>query len=219
MNYAVIAAKDEAETIGPLVRALRAQGLGVVVVNDGSTDATRTIAVRHGAVVLDHETGQGIGPSLLQGWRLALGMGADAVVQLDAGGSHDPAQAGQLLAGLDGADMVIGSRFCPGGVYVGRRWRAWASRLAAALLNFAAHARIHDWTSGYRAYSRQALELLLSKSYYQTMHAWQIEVLGQALGARLRVAEQPITYRAGRSSLKAAHVSEAIGEWLAIFFR
>jgi dolichol-phosphate mannosyltransferase len=216
-TIAVITAKDEAETIGPLVSALISQGMSVIVVNDGSRDKTGPLAIKAGArYIINHTERQGIAKSLLEAWQAALDQGADRIIQIDAGGSHNPEDAKCLLM-MQGAydyDVVIGSRFCEGAHYTGRPWRAFLSRLSALLMNFVAHSRLTDWTSGYRVFSRSALECLLQHKYYATMHAWQMEVLAWALLDKLTICEYPITYTAGRSSMKWKLIDEAIMVWL-----
>ncbi len=216
MIAAVITAKDEAATIGAIVRRLREDGFEVLVCDDGSRDDTAALALSAGArVVTRHEVPAGIGPSLLELWRLALTLPhLDAVVQLDAGGSHDPAQATAVvkpvLAGK--ADVVIGSRFCEGAEYRGRPRRAKLSQWMAKAANFCQVGAQHtDWTSGYRAFSVKALRLLAARGYEARMHAWQMEVLAAVAGTKgLRIAEVPIHYQAGDSSLRWQGVLEAM---------
>jgi dolichol-phosphate mannosyltransferase len=131
MDIAVITTLNEELSIGPLVSALRGQGLRVCVVDDASDDETPYCARHAGAHVIGHVLRRGIGPSLVEGWRWALGEGATRVVQLDAGGSHFPKQAADLLDGLDGSDLVVGSRFCAGARYEGNLRRMVLSRAAA----------------------------------------------------------------------------------------
>lgn len=200
MNGAVITAKNEADTIGELVYQLRKQGFSVCVIDDGSTDGTGRVARLCDAHVIRHVESWGIRDSLIQAWRYAIEQGWERIVQIDAGGSHDPAQVDRLLT--SGTDITIGSRFMPTSKYIGRRWRAIASRLVAGLLNWATHQKISDWTSGYRVFSRRALQALVNVNYLTKMHTWQIEVLGEAVNKGLTVAEFPITYRVGDSSMK-----------------
>jgi len=138
--------------------------------------------------------------------------GADSIIQLDAGGSHDPAQALSLLRRLIGVDMVIGSRFMPGAHYTGNPKRKAMSQLASLMCNIKTGRCITDWTSGYRAFRREAIEVLLH-DYQAKMHGWQIEVLGNALRVGLRVAEVPITYTAGQSSFNKGVAWEAFQAW------
>ena len=211
MIAACITARNEVETIGPLVKALTELDYLVFVIDDGSTDDTGEAGLPWGAQVIRHRESRGIGPSLMEAWRAALALGCEAVIQLDAGGSHDPAAAPRLIAELECADVVIGSRFwalfC---AYKGPFWRKWGSRLTAWLCNLACRTEFTDWTSGYRAFSREALETLLEHDYKATMHGWQMEVLWQANESGLRVAEVPIAYESGRSSLSPRVILEAL---------
>ena len=209
MIAACITARNEDETIGQLVKELVALDYAVIVVDDGSTDATGDAVLPYGVTVVRHRTSQGIGPSLMEAWQVALSLGCEAVIQLDAGGSHDPAMAPLMIARLLTDDVVIGSRFLGHWDYKGPRWRKGCSQLVSQLCNKATSATFTDWTSGYRAFSREALETLLGHDYRATMHGWQMEVLWQAAENGLTVSEVPITYMAGRSSLNLRVVLEA----------
>lgn len=217
---AVITTLNEAATIGPLVeRLLALKCWPVIVIDDGSTDGTPMQARTAGAMVACNPSREGIGPSLHRAWRLALFCGAERMVQLDAGGSHDAADVPRLLAALDaGADMVIGSRFRRGSRYLGGPWhRPILSRLAAWACNLAQPGAQHtDWTSGYRAFTAAALRTLYAQPTHARMHGWQLEVLAHAGAAGLRIAEVPITYRAGRSSFGLKVAGEALLAWSSI---
>ncbi len=216
MDIAVITTLNEELTIGPLVGALRRDGWRVCVVDDASEDDTAYNAWHAGAHVIDHALRRGIGPCLVEGWGWALSQGATRVVQLDAGGSHFPLQALDLANGLASAEVVVGSRFCAGAYYHGNLRRQVMSRAAALACNVRyCHAitGISDWTSGYRAFSAPALRKLAGCEYRATMHGWQIEVLLAARWLGLRIAEMPITYRAGRSSFNRRVAKEAFGVW------
>jgi glycosyltransferase involved in cell wall biosynthesis len=215
---AVITTYNEAETIGPLVREFTDYGAWAIVVDDHSTDGTPQIAADAGAMVTQTDKRLGIGPCLQAAWRLALEAGWGKVLQIDAGGSHDPNEAGRLLAALDTADMVIGSRFVPGAHYIGGPWhRPHLSRLAAAMCRFALPGTpFRDWTSGYRAFRADALRQLLTHNYQARMHGFQVETLAYAWADGLRIAEVPITYTAGRSSFNRRVAWEAFQVWLDI---
>ncbi len=213
MLVACIAALDEAPTIGGLVESLRHLGFRVIVVSDGSTDGTARVAGAAGAEVIMHTQRLGIGPSLAEAWRAAYEMGAGRLVQLDAGLSHSPADALRLLKRLDeGADLVVGSRFMRGSCYMGHRPRRLASLAMTAFCNLAqpSYPRLTDWTSGYRAMGRLALAALSRRHWGARMHGWQIEVLAWARAHGLTVAEAPIVYYSGRSSLDWAVALEAV---------
>ncbi len=212
--WACIAARNEHLTIYGLVRDLRNRGLQVAVVDDGSGDATGALARGAGAYVIMHNEALGIGPSLMDAWRHALINGADRIVQIDAGGSHSPIHAWELLN--NPADLMIGSRFLHGSLYEGRPWRKWLSRLASAMCNLKTGGQLSDWTSGYRAFSAEAAWYLLGAQFAARMHGWQIEVLGWALAAQFSIAEAPITYRAGESSFRLSTALEAFRAWRAL---
>lgn len=219
-EFAVVTTLNEAGTIGALVLALRNLGMRVIVVDDGSGDGTADLAGTAGAQVLENVGRMGIGPSLMRGWELCLAQGAQWVVQLDAGGSHEPEEALRLLGRLRtlDVDVVIGSRFRARSRYVGGPWwRPLGSRAMAAACRWAQPgAWYSDWTSGFRAFNRRALEVLLTRRYQARMHGWQMEVLAYAGEAGLRVAEAPISYVAGRSSFDGKVAHEAVGVWLGI---
>jgi dolichol-phosphate mannosyltransferase len=209
---------NEAETIGPLVRRFVRVGWSVVVSDGGSTDGTCTAALDAGATVLISQGKEGIGPCLMRAWRYALDNGFWGVLQIDAGGSHNPDDALNLLLASDDADMVIGSRFMPGATYNnthGKLLRPFMSRLAARMMNFAQMgAHYTDWTSGFRYFSDKAIAKLLTRRYHTDMHTWQIEVLAHAGEMGFRIKEVPIHYTAGRSSFNKKIAHEAVMTWL-----
>ena len=212
----VVTTLNERQTIYSLVQNLSLVVDYVVVVDGGSTDDTPRVASRAGALVMQQSEQKPIAHCLLQGWRRALLMGADIIIQLDAGGSHDPASSRRLTWSIleVKADIVVGSRFLPESKYVdGSRGRRAGSRLAARLCSAATSTRLSDWTSGYGGFNRRAIELLLEQKYTASMHGWQIEVLGRALDLGLRVKEEPITYTAGRSSFNTSIAREAYRVW------
>lgn len=215
---AVVTTLNEQHSIASLVAALRRHVDSVIVVDDASSDNTVHNARQMGALVIEHASRTGIGPSLMEGWRSALGNGANTVIQIDAGGSHDPDAVHLLLAALSNADMVIGSRFCDGAMYIGNPRRRFLSKLAAHMCNNRQGLpRFSDWTSGYRAFTRTAIDVLLDDGEYRaTMHGWQIEVLRKAIRHKLTVVEVPITYRAGRSSFNRQIAREAFQVWATI---
>jgi dolichol-phosphate mannosyltransferase len=212
---ACITARNEAESIGALVKRLRADGFRVFVTDDGSSDGTGLLAEDSGATVQRHDISQGIAAGLMAAWRMALAAGCTRVVQLDAGGSHRSQDADGLLAALaPGWSVVVGSRFACGGRYTGGSWRRMqGSRVAARMCNLVTGARLTDWTSGYRAFTATALGRLLQEPYTCRMHGWQIETLAAALRWGMTVAERPITYAAGASSFNRRVAWEALRAW------
>src|SRR6266850_4799888 len=109
---AVIPARDALATVGSVVRGLKRAlpSIEIIVVDDGSTDTTGEAARMAGARVVRHPVNLGKGAALQSGFDEALAAGAERVLALDADGQHDPAVAQRLLAALDDADVVVGSR-------------------------------------------------------------------------------------------------------------
>ena len=214
MVVVVIPTLNEEETIGTLALAVRLMGYKVVVVDGGSTDRTMERAVQAGATVFQYK--RGYREQMTAGWALALALGADRIVQMDAGGSHTPDDLWHLLQ--SDADLVIGSRFMFGSAYIGKPLRALGSRFAALMLNFARHSHYSDWTSGFRVWRREALEKIVTQTWLTEGHAWQIEVLFECGERGLTVEERPILYEAGRSYMKLRDVFDAIGVWIRVFF-
>ena len=207
MTVVCITTRNEQDTIASLVYALRGLGNRVVIVDAASTDETVERARAAGADVLAYKERISIAMGMMLAWELALAKHPDAVVQMDAGGSHQPADLPYLVAGLARAGLVVGSRFAPGASYRGRGWRALASRA----YGWASGLPVRDCTSGFRAYRPGLLRALLGHSYVARMHSWQTEVLHTALyreGAN--VVEVPIRYRAGASSFSWKVAKEAL---------
>lgn len=214
---ACITTLNEADTIGALVRGLRRVGAPSVIQDGGSDDATVLAALTAGAEAMSAESRLSLADGLQKalGEALVLYPEAQRFVTIDAGCSHDPADLPRLLS-CD-ADVVIGSRFVPGAVYTGRPWRARLSRIAAVACNFAQPGmRVRDWTSGYRVYSRRAVEEMLEHRYQARMHGFQIEALARLGAAGMTIEEAPITYRAGRSSFSWSVAFEATSVWIHI---
>ena len=215
----VITTYNEAPSLGALVTAMRQYG-DVIVIDDQSTDETMSLATVAGALVYSTLQRSGIGQSLMTGWRYALDYGAQRIIQIDAGGSHCPQDAKEMIVASDHFDVVVGSRFCRGACYInkGRRLRPLASRAMALTCNLFDGRTAHDWTSGYRIFTADAVQRLLQYRYYARMHGWQIETLHRARQERMSIGEIPITYIAGRSSFNGKVALEASNVVLQMFF-
>ena len=186
---AVIPAKDAATTVGDVVRGLRAvlPALEVVVVDDGSADATGAMAEAAGARVIRHEVNQGKGAALQTGFDAAVAAGASAVLALDADGQHDPACAPGLLGALGGADLVVGTR------HHDRRGMPWLRKATNDVTSWwvsrLAGQRIEDSQSGYRAIGAPVLRAVRPAS---RRFDYESEFLVAASRAGFTIGSAPI---------------------------
>jgi glycosyltransferase involved in cell wall biosynthesis len=160
----VMPAFNEEASVGTIVDEIRSAepSFDILVVNDGSTDATAAVARRSGAAVLTAPFNLGVGGAMRTGFRYAKDHGYDRVVQVDADGQHDPAEIGAMLALFDDAQvpqMVIGARFAGQGDYKVPMARRLAMRLLASSLSRIAGAKLTDVTSGFRAHNAEAIAL------------------------------------------------------------
>lgn len=216
-----VTTRNEAETIGELVRPFVEWDWRVFVCDANSDDDTWRVANDAGANVNVNYHRVPMAEGYRRAWQMALEAGCDLLLQCDAGGSHNPMDAPGLVGAWqrEKADMVIGSRFCKGARYLGNPGRRRMSRLAAVLMNLAqSGAHYTDWTSGYRLVTRAAATALLEKSYRGVGHEWQIEVLAYAGELGFKIVECPITYTAGRSSFDKQTTYRAALMWTHVFF-
>ena len=160
---AIIPAWNEEQTISAVIAELheKTPWADVLVVSDGSTDATSSVARAAGAEVLDLPLNLGVGGAMRAGYKYAARRGYTAAVQVDADGQHNPGEIERLLAtqAETGANLVIGARFAGTGSYEARGPRRWAMKALAASLSRVTHARLTDVTSGFKLSDRQAIEL------------------------------------------------------------
>lgn len=187
---AVIPARDAAATVGGVVATLRQTlpAAEIVVVDDGSSDATGECARGAGAQVVRHEVNQGKGAALQTGFDEALRRGAEAVLALDADGQHDPAIASRLLLALDGADLVVGSR---DGERKGMPWiRRATNDVTSWFVSRLAGQRISDSQSGYRAIRASVLRAVRPQS---RRFDYESEFLIEAARKGYRIGKAPIT--------------------------
>jgi glycosyltransferase involved in cell wall biosynthesis len=162
---AVVPAYNEERTVGRVVSAIleRAPGFDIVVIDDGSTDATAIEAERAGAQVVRHPFNLGIGGAVQSGFTYALEHGYDRLVQIDADGQHEPGELPKLIEAMDAdprLDMVCGSRFLTEERdYVAPISRRTGIHIFAFLLSRIVGQRVSDPTSGFRLYNRRAIAL------------------------------------------------------------
>ena len=221
----VIPTYNERENLPVLVNGLMQHAnVRVLVVDDKSPDGTGDIAdalaaAHPGRVEVLHRTGpRGFGRSYTDGLTRALREPVDVICQMDADLSHDPRQLPDLIAASEHADVVIGSRYVPGGRIV--NWpprRRVLSRMANMYLRAITRLGARDCTSGYRCWRREALAALPLESFISDGYSFLIEMLYAAAGRHDRIAEVPITFverREGVSKLSTAVLIEsALTPW------
>jgi dolichol-phosphate mannosyltransferase len=224
--WLILPTYNEAENLVALVDAARRaladapEGFRILVVDDGSPDGTGDIAddlaARFDDVrVLHREGKQGLGRAYLAGFDVALRGGAGYVMEMDSDFSHDPADLPRLLAAArDGADLVLGSRYVPGGgvpewPLVRRaisRGGCWYARKILGLPQ-------RDLTGGFKCFRRETLEAIDLPSVRSEGYAFQIELTYRSVQRGLRVVEVPITFherREGDSKMSGRIALEAI---------
>jgi dolichol-phosphate mannosyltransferase len=217
----VIPTYNERENLEQIVARLRTAvpAADVLVADDNSPDGTGDIAEKlaltDDQVHVLHRAGkQGLGAAYLAGFGWALERGYDAVVEMDADGSHDPAELPALLAALAGADLVVGSRWVRGGTVVNwPRSREILSRGGNAYARIMLGLSVHDATGGFRAYRAALLRDIGLDSVTSQGYCFQIDLTLRAVRAAGTVAEVPITFteRAlGTSKMSRAIVAEAL---------
>lgn len=199
-----IPALNEQATIGAVISEIQAAlpSADILVVDDGSQDATADTARAAGAQVLQLPFNVGVGGAMRTAFLYAQKHNYDAVVQVDADGQHIPAQVPDLLGALADHSIVIGARFAGSGEYAVHGPRRWAMKLLARTLSRACRARLTDTTSGFRAADRRAISLFAR--YYPAEYLGDtVESLVIAARAGLTVTQVPVTMRprqGGRAS-------------------
>lgn len=174
--------------------------IDVLVVDDNSPDGTGDIADRIAArdpqvKVLHRAEKNGLGAAYLHGFAVALGEGYDVLGQMDADGSHQPEQLHRLLTALEDADLVIGSRYVPGGSVVNwPRRRELLSRGGNIYVRLLLGMGIRDNTAGFRLFRRSTLEKLDLASVASTGYVFQTDMAYRAIRAGLKVTEVPIEF-------------------------
>ena len=198
LELLILPAYDEAERLpGLLAELRRAQpGLELLVIDDGSRDATAAVAARAGARVVRHPFNLGYGAALQTGYKYALANGVERLVQMDADGQHLPAEIAGLLEPLrrGECDLVVGSRFLGPSDYRMGALRSLGRQLFRALAR-AAGLAITDPTSGVQAMNRRALALFAG-DWYPSDYP-DVDVLVLATRAGLRLREEPVHMAAG----------------------
>ena len=209
-QLAIVPAYNEEACVAQVVADVRAHapGFDVVVVDDGSTDATAARARAAGAAVIRHPFNLGIGGAVQSGYQYALDNGYAVAVQVDGDGQHDARDLPVLLDHLrarNGVDMVVGSRFLArdGHGYRSSAPRRLGIRLFAAILSKVTGQRVTDPTSGLRMANRRGIELF-ARDYPHDYP--EVEAVLMVHAHRLRSVEVPVAMRpraGGTSSIGA----------------
>ena len=217
----VIPTYNEADNLAWLVGRLRAAepSVDLLVVDDNSPDGTGDIAdelaAADPAVHVLHRPGKGgLGAAYLAGFAWALDAGYDVVGEMDADGSHQPEQLHRLLEALLDADLVIGSRWIPGGSVVNWPLRREAlSRGGNLYVRMLLGIAIRDATAGFRVFRRSALEKIDLASVQSTGYVFQTDLVTRCLRAGLTVREVPIEFVErvrGDSKMSGAVATESL---------
>jgi dolichol-phosphate mannosyltransferase len=218
---------NERENVERMVRALVDRGVRVLVVDDNSPDGTGEVADALAAEleqvdVLHRERKQGLGPAYLAGFRRALADGAELVLEMDCDFSHDPDDVPRLIEAAGSADLVLGSRYVPGGSIP--NWgllRRFISRGGCIYAQVFLQTRLRDLTGGFKCYRRRVLESIDLDAIESKGYAFQIETTYRALLEGFRVVEVPITFvdrEEGGSKMSRAIVLEAVWKVPALRF-
>ncbi len=226
--WVVIPTYNEAPNVERIVRATAAELQRIVpgehrilVVDDSSPDGTGAIADMLAGeldtvAVLHRGAKNGLGHAYLDGFARALSGGAELVIEMDADFSHDPSYLGELLATAEHADLVLGSRYVPGGGV--RNWgllRRLVSRGGGIYARLILRVQIRDLTGGFKCIRREVLEAIDLQSVRAEGYVFQIEVTYRALLAGFTVVEVPIVFSdrtAGSSKMSSRIAIEAM--WL-----
>ncbi len=220
--WLVLPTYNEAENIERLVAAALEKlptGSRVLIVDDSSPDGTGEIADRIAAgderiEVLHRPRKEGLGPAYVAGFRRALADGAGLIFQMDVDFSHQPAYLPRLLDATRRADLVIGSRYVPGGGV--RDWgvaRRAISRGGSAYARLVLGLGVHDLTGGFKCFRREVLEQIDLDSLQSRGYAFQVELTYRAIQQGFNVMEVPIVFRdrrVGASKMDRSIVLEAI---------
>jgi len=223
--WLILPTYNEAENIEAVVRAalpqLEASGRRhtILIVDDGSPDGTGEIADRLAAElsqvqVLHRADKQGLGRAYLAGFAVALEAGAELLLEMDSDFSHDPADLPRLIAAADAADLVLGSRYVPGGGVT--NWgvvRRALSRGGSAYARIVLGVPVRDLTGGFKCFNRRVLEAIDLSRVHADGYGFQIELTYRAIQAGFTVTEVPILFRErreGQSKMTTRIALEAV---------
>jgi dolichol-phosphate mannosyltransferase len=220
--WLVLPTYNEAENVEPLVAAVRAKlppTAQVLIVDDSSPDGTgevaERLAERHENVqVLHRPRKEGLGPAYIAGFRHALTGGAGLVLEMDSDFSHDPGYLPRLLEAAKRADLVLGSRYVPGGgVSDWGPLRRTVSRGGSSYARRVLGVDVRDLTGGFKCFRREVLEAIDLDQISTRGYAFQVEMTYRAIRLGFKVVEVPIVFRerrVGTSKMDLSIVAEAV---------
>jgi len=217
----VIPTYNEAENVRVIVERVRTAvpSVDILIADDGSPDGTGPIADELAAAdpqvhVLHRTRKEGLGAAYVAGFGWARDHDYDAVVEMDADGSHAPEQLPNLLDALRDADAVLGSRYVPGGKVV--NWpmnRQLISRTGNLYVRMVLGMPVRDATGGYRAYRMPVLDKIEVDSVLSQGYCFQVDLAWRAHKSGCRLVEVPITFaerERGQSKMSSSIVREAL---------
>jgi dolichol-phosphate mannosyltransferase len=217
----IIPTYNEAENIQPIVNRVRTSvpDASVLIADDNSPDGTGKLADELALAdervhVLHRKGKEGLGAAYLAGFRWGIDQGYGVLVEMDADGSHQPEELPRLLTALKSADLVLGSRWIPGGRVV--NWpksREYLSRGGSTYSRLMLDVPIHDVTGGYRAFRKETLEGLGMDEVASAGYCFQVDLAWRAVKAGYHVVEVPITFverERGDSKMSRNIVAEAL---------
>ena len=214
----IVPTYNEAANITDVIQRLKlaTPDVDIIIVDDNSPDGTGALAdslTDNRTHVLHRPDKGGLGPAYLAGFSWGYKQGYEYFVEMDADGSHQPEEISRFLAIAPGCDLVIGTRWMPGGLVV--NWpisRRLISRFGTRYAAVALGLSFRDLTSGYRLLSRQLIQDVLDSHVTSIGYGFQIEIVRIAINQKRTIAEVPITFIervAGSSKMSRKIVLEA----------
>jgi len=219
-SLVVIPTYNEADNLRPLLaRVTDEVAADVLIVDDSSPDGTGEIADALASEcsrihVLHRERKGGLASAYVDGFQYALRSGYDVVFQMDADGSHDPATLPLMLGALEGCDLVVGSRYVPGGGIVNWPWHRRAiSRAGSLSVRTLLRLHVRDTTSGFKGWRAELLRKVLADDVAANGYVFQIEMTHRAVRTGAQIEEIPIQFadrQFGASKFSSRIVVEAM---------
>jgi dolichol-phosphate mannosyltransferase len=216
----IVPTYNEYENLQPLLRSIfsYAPNTDILIVDDNSPDGTGELANQlhkeDSRIQVIHRSGKlGLGTAYVAGFKYAISHGYDAAFEMDADFSHDPQYLPNFLQAIENADLVIGSRYIPGGATP--NWsmtRRLISGCGNIFARFMLGIPVHDCTAGYRCYRREVLESIDLDSIQSQGYAFQVELAYRVMKQGFVIVETPIVFmdrRVGKSKMSRKIVAEA----------